>query len=58
MKSEIDSAHAGADIHFGSLAGGTCRGARRHNRPGRALEQTQQFHEPRPVAPMMDWSES
>jgi hypothetical protein len=43
MKSEIDSAHAGADIHFGSLAGGTCRGARRHNQQGRALEQTQQF---------------
>src|SRR6478735_642302 len=37
------SAHAGADIHLGSLAGGACGGTGRHNRPGRLLEQSEQL---------------
>jgi hypothetical protein len=35
--------HAGANIHLRSLAGGTCRGAGRHNWPGDPLEQAKQL---------------
>jgi hypothetical protein len=51
MKSEIDSAHAGADIHFGSLAGG--RAAAPAGTTGQAVRSNRpsSFHEPRPPWP-------